>query len=131
MTTVWGTSQVALAVAFGVVLLPLLLLAAPADGTLVVAGADRPLPSLCRTRQATGTPCPGCGLTRGLVACADGDVPSGRRHHPAAPPLLVLLLLQVAARPLLARLQLRGRRALLAGVADFAFHATVLLPLVG
>ena len=47
---------------------------------------------VCLFRRATGTPCPGCGLTRAFVAMAGGDLAAAVTLHPLAP----LLAAQIA-----------------------------------
>lgn len=39
------------------------------------------LPSVCGFKNATGLPCPGCGLTRSWVALAQGDPGRSLQHH--------------------------------------------------
>ncbi len=40
---------------------------------------------LCPFHEATGLPCPGCGLTRGMSALAHGDVKAAVVWHPFTP----------------------------------------------
>jgi hypothetical protein len=49
--------------------------------------------TLCTFRRATGVPCPGCGLTRGVTALASGDVATGLAYNPV---LLAGILVFVA-----------------------------------
>lgn len=74
---------------------PLLLLAAFAvppspDGQSLLG-----LPCLCGFRMLTGLPCPGCGLTRGIIACAHGRIGESFVYHPISPILLAMLLCRV------------------------------------
>ena len=39
------------------------------------------LPQTCVFRNLTGLPCPGCGLSRSIVAAAHGDVGMSLMHH--------------------------------------------------
>ncbi len=39
----------------------------------------------CAFLEATGKPCPGCGLTRGMTALCRGDLPRALRFHPFTP----------------------------------------------
>ena len=61
---------------------------------LVLAAALVPLgfvvdaPSICAFRNLTGIPCPGCGLTRSVVATAHLRVGDAFAFHPFGPPLL-------------------------------------------
>ncbi len=52
-------------------------------------------PSFCPFRMTTGLPCPGCGLTRSVVALAHGDLGGSLYFHPLGL-LVVLALLAVA-----------------------------------
>jgi len=73
-----------------------------AFGAVLVATAVSPdwlaaLPTLCPFRWVTGLPCPGCGLTRSVVAAAHGDVGQALVFHPLGlAVLLTLLALSVA-----------------------------------
>jgi hypothetical protein len=50
------------------------------------------LPSLCPFRWVTGFPCPGCGLTRSVVAAAHGDLGQALAFHPLGLAILLVLL---------------------------------------
>lgn len=41
--------------------------------------------TLCPVAALTGTACPGCGMTRAVVALARGDLSAAWRWHPLAP----------------------------------------------
>lgn len=41
-------------------------------------------PNVCPVALLTGTPCPGCGLTRAAVALARGDLAAAWTAHPLA-----------------------------------------------
>ena len=45
---------------------------------------------LCPWRRLTGTNCPGCGATRGVMALLRGDVAYSLRMHPLSPVFLAL-----------------------------------------
>lgn len=49
---------------------------------LSAVGAVTGAPSLCPVAVVTGTACPGCGLTRAIVALARGDVGASWASHP-------------------------------------------------
>lgn len=62
----------------------------------------------CPFHSATGLPCPGCGLTRGMVALAHGDWRKATTFHPFTPFfalgwffILIVTLLPGKARALL------------------------------
>jgi hypothetical protein len=65
----------------------------------------------CAFRQATGVPCPGCGLSRALAALLRGDLVSALTFHAFAPLLAVcgLVLLAAAFLPQAARARLSAR----------------------
>lgn len=62
--------------------------AAFAQVAITLAG----IPGLgCPWHELTGTPCPGCGMSRACAALVRGDWPLGLRLHPFAPLALVAL----------------------------------------
>ena len=67
--------------ATGAVLVLSLLLPLPRGGTIAH------LPSVCPFFNATGLPCPGCGLTRSFVCLAHGHLFEALRWHPLGPVL--------------------------------------------
>jgi hypothetical protein len=87
----------ALAVMVGTALLPL--------------GGDRLGGDFCPLHRATGLPCPGCGLTRGLAAVTHGDFSTAAGLNPFAfvawPLLAALAVLALAPSGAVARLQRR------------------------
>jgi hypothetical protein len=64
----------------------------------LVAGACIPLtvvtggPSLCPFKVITGLPCPGCGLTRSVVALLHGELMTSVYFHPLGTPLVLFLV---------------------------------------
>lgn len=87
------------AVCLVLVILALLLQPAePGAGRLTVGGLA--LPEVCAFKQATGLPCPGCGLTRSWVSALHGDLAASALHHPLGW-LVLLYALAQAARHLL------------------------------
>lgn len=66
----------------------------------VVLGG-RVCPTLCVHRMITDRPCPGCGITRGVVALFDGDIARASEIHPSAPWVGAWLLVQALLRLLL------------------------------
>lgn len=57
------------------------------------APSDSDSSSLCPFRRCTGGYCAGCGMTRGVLAAARGDVVGSFAQHPAAPFLVAEALL--------------------------------------
>jgi hypothetical protein len=55
----------------------------------------------CPVAALLGVPCPGCGLTRAVLALVAGDIDGAMRLHPLAP-VLVVFGLWLAARELVA-----------------------------
>ncbi|MFN8522077.1 MAG: DUF2752 domain-containing protein [Chloroflexota bacterium] len=53
-------------------------------------------PVLCPFRVLTGLPCPGCGMTRSVVAALHGDLSTSLFYHPLGPVMLALALLLAA-----------------------------------
>ena len=56
------------------------------------------LPSTYSFRNLTGIPCPGCGLTRSMVAAAHGDINAGFHYNRLGPLVLAYVLLQLMYR---------------------------------
>ena len=52
--------------------------------TASLAGAVTAAPTLCPVALLTGTPCPGCGMTRAVLALARGDLRASWAAHPLA-----------------------------------------------
>lgn len=64
----------------------------------------------CVVRSITGLPCPGCGLTRAILAALQGNLAEAFRLHPLfwlAPLILLAMLLLLIVQPE----QLSSRRA--------------------
>lgn len=77
---------------------------------------------LCLFKRITGVPCPTCGVTRGLLALADGDPVAALVCNPLVFVLLgllaaLLLLRVVGGRVLRLELGVSGRRAAYAAAA--------------
>jgi hypothetical protein len=62
---------------------------------------DRLLPFVCQFRSLTGLPCPGCGLTRSLVAAGHLDPASSLAYHRLGPATWIYLLFQFLLRSFL------------------------------
>ncbi len=52
------------------------------------------LPSVCIFLNTTGLPCPGCGLTRSIVAAAHGKLGLSFSYHRLGPLILLYIILQ-------------------------------------
>lgn len=76
----------AMCIVIGAILVP-----APAPGAATVLG----LPKLCLFRNITGIACPGCGMTRSLIATGHLHFQDALTFHPLGPPVLVLLIVYV------------------------------------
>ena len=68
------------------------------DASLRLALGSWTLPPLCSSRLLTGLPCPGCGLTRGIVLLLHGNLAGALAIHPFSPIVLALALLQIPPR---------------------------------
>ena len=73
-----------LCIIIGAIVIP-----APSLGASTVLG----LPKLCLFRNITGIACPGCGMTRSLIATGHLHFVDAIAFHPLGPPVLILLLL--------------------------------------
>lgn len=51
-------------------------------------------PNICIFRATTGLPCPGCGLTRSIVAAAHGHLAASFSHHRLGILTLIYVILQ-------------------------------------
>lgn len=83
---------------------------------------------LCAFHAATGLPCPGCGLTRGLSALSQGDLSTALAMHPFVyalwPTFALLATLAVLPRRLREPVEACLRRSVLAAkVYELAFWA--------
>jgi len=57
-----------------------------------------PLPDTCIFHNLTGLPCPGCGLSRSIVAAAHGEIINSFSHHRLGLLTLAYILLQFVFR---------------------------------
>jgi hypothetical protein len=87
---------------------------------------------LCPLRRITGIPCPGCGMTTGVVATVRGHVLAGLEANPVAPFVVLVAVAVVVWRVV----TLLGGRDAGRGVADTVgraigrIHPFVALPMV-
>ena len=77
-----------LCIVIGAIVVP-----APSLGASTVLG----LPKLCLFRNITGIACPGCGMTRSLIATGHLHFVDAIAFHPLGPPVLLLLMFYCAA----------------------------------
>ena len=68
-------------------------------------------PSFCPFRLWSGLPCPGCGLTRSVVALAHGDLAGSLYFHPLGAAVLLAMGVVAAAELLFAARRLRAGQA--------------------
>lgn len=54
-----------------------------------LAAAPSRLPALCPVHALTGHDCPGCGMTRAILALARGDLAGSFHQHPFGAPVLL------------------------------------------
>ena len=64
----------------------------PGDSPVRVGGMA--IPNICMFRAYTGLPCPGCGLTRSLIAAAHGKIGLSFSFHRLGIITLIYILLQ-------------------------------------
>ena len=65
---------------------------------LQLVGMTAPLPELCMSKRLFGARCPGCGLTRSVVASSRGQLRRAMDHHPAGPIIFLWALVQIPYR---------------------------------
>jgi hypothetical protein len=68
-----------------------------ADGEHIKLGRVA-VPSICTFKNATGIPCPGCGLTRSLVASVHGNWDASIAYHRLGLVFFFFLVAQVVYR---------------------------------
>jgi preprotein translocase subunit SecG len=81
-----------------VILIGALLLSPAESGEGHLTIGSITLPDTCTFKNLTGLPCPGCGLTRSLVAAAHGDLRDSFHHHRLGLLTLLYVLLQFVFR---------------------------------
>jgi hypothetical protein len=83
------------------------------------------LPSVCTFRRTTGVPCPGCGLTRSIVAAVHDGWKASYAYHRLGPLLVLYLLTQLFYR--IAWLTLRPFRGTIGRAGRFVDKALIAL----
>jgi len=63
------------------ILLSGLVLSPPSAGSPFMYIGQIPIPDTCSFKNLTGLPCPGCGLTRSIVAAMHGDFRASLLYH--------------------------------------------------
>lgn len=71
--------------------------------------------TLCPTKILWGIPCPGCGITRAVKLCFEGDLLAAVRMNPNI--ILVWIVLPIA--PLILIIQLKTRKDYIARINAF------------
>lgn len=66
--------------------------------TLALPFLNWPLPDSCWSRRFLNIPCPGCGLTRSVVATLHGQWANAWHLHPVGPVLVTWAILQLVGR---------------------------------
>ena len=89
----WLDPEPARQVSWNVLLSSLLVLVLIPFATMICRLADS-LPHFCLAREFLGLPCPGCGMTRSLVALSQGDMEVSWNYNSAGIALLVGTLAQ-------------------------------------
>jgi hypothetical protein len=85
------------------------------DERVVVPLIEFALPTTCWSRRWFDVACPGCGLTRGMVAAMHGDFAAAWAHNPAVFAVIATLVYQIGFRSVqIWRLQ-RGQQPLRRG----------------
>ena len=83
------------------------------------------LPNICMFRAYTGLPCPGCGLTRSLIATAHGKIGLSFSLHRLGPITLIYVLLQFVLN--LGYIMIPKRRALLSRYLKILHRGIIVL----
>ena len=65
------------------------------EGRVTLPLVHWPLPTTCTLRRLTGLACPGCGLTRSLIALAHQDPAAAWQFNPVGCLLFILLVFHV------------------------------------
>jgi hypothetical protein len=74
-----------------------------------------PLPEVCTFHNLTGLPCPGCGLTRSLVAAAHGRFKTSFAFHRLGILTLLFICLQIVYRTAVIFMPQKKRRLIRTG----------------
>jgi hypothetical protein len=74
----------------------------------------------CLLRLALGIPCPGCGMTRAVLAAARLDLFAAERYHPLSLPLLAAFAVTIALAFLAGDAAWRRAVPVITGVAGVA-----------
>lgn len=94
MSSARTSNLVIVLVCFGILFLAVLI--SPVDeGSSFLKLGRFPIPSTCSFNNLTGYPCPGCGLSRSMVAAVHGDISGSFRFHRLGLVTVLYLLLQL------------------------------------
>jgi hypothetical protein len=80
------------------ILLGGLVLSPPSEDSPYMYISRIPIPDTCSFRNLTGLPCPGCGLTRSIVAAMHGDFKASLLYHRLGLITLIYVCLQFLYR---------------------------------
>lgn len=68
------------------------------DGETITLPLVGQLPELCTLKRTFEIDCPGCGLTRSIVALVGGDVTASWRYNPMGMAIFAVLIYQIPYR---------------------------------
>lgn len=85
------------------------------------------LPHVCLVQAVGGIPCPGCGITRSILAMLSGDPSRAWHMNPVGPLLCLAVVSQVPLRLLALTGVLNSRRAMAASHGLTAIILTALI----
>jgi len=74
-----------------------------------------PLPEVCTFHNLTDLPCPGCGLTRSIVAIVHGRIKSSFNYHCLGIITLFYMILQIGYRSSMVLLPVKNRLLIRSG----------------
>jgi len=92
------SSHLVILIACFCILAGALLIEPAAPGTSHIRLGQIPLPNVCIFLGTTGLPCPGCGLSRSIVAAVHGDLGVSLSYHRLGLLTLVYIFLQFLCR---------------------------------
>lgn len=85
------------------------------------------LPHVCLVQAIGGIPCPGCGVTRSIIAVLIGDLGRAWQMHPVGPLLCLSIISQVPIRILALTGKMNSKLAMITSRGMTAVILTVLV----